>query len=551
MWAERSVHPKIACTPTRSGDPRHHEWTTSNATKPTVRTARDRRRARRIATTRSPPWRRPPRWSTADLPYASWTGFYRVVAPELLRVGPYQGPVGCLEIPFDRGVCGAAAGERRSQLVAGRRRLPRPHRLRRRRPLRGGGAGDHARAASWWRCSTSTPISRRLSPRTTWRAWRRSPSGSAAASRDPHLLGEVGQRLPREPEPARRLGLVTAARLQGVFDQPPPEGLDPGVVVAAEAVAGCGPRPDVGQLQVLGPDRPPVRRGSRPARTTFSSSRTLPGQEWASSRERASELERGVPSAWPNASRKCSASRTAIPPPVAERAAARPCRRPAGSRGPCRKPPSPTIAARSRWVAATTRTSTGAGQALADPPHLPLLEHAQQHALGRSGQVADLVEEDRAALGGLEDAGPVPVGAGEGAAGVAEEVREEEVVAQGRAVDRHESGLAPRARPVQVGGPPAPCRCRSRPGSAPADRRWPGARSGRGPPAGPGSRRRRTCASRSGRRGRRGTRPCRKLERPRRRDPARSPGGRERKAPEASGRHAAHGAPAAPRPGAR
>ena len=53
----------------------------------------------------------------SHLPYASWTGFYRVVAPELLRVGPYQGPVGCLEIPFGRGVCGAAARERRSQLV--------------------------------------------------------------------------------------------------------------------------------------------------------------------------------------------------------------------------------------------------------------------------------------------------------------------------------------------------------------------------------------------------------------------------------------------------
>jgi L-methionine (R)-S-oxide reductase len=51
------------------------------------------------------------------LPYASWTGFYRVVAPELMRVGPYQGPMGCLEIPFDRGVCGAAARERRTQLV--------------------------------------------------------------------------------------------------------------------------------------------------------------------------------------------------------------------------------------------------------------------------------------------------------------------------------------------------------------------------------------------------------------------------------------------------
>jgi len=53
----------------------------------------------------------------SHLPYASWTGFYRVVTPGLLRVGPYQGPVGCLEIPFGRGVCGAAARERRSQLV--------------------------------------------------------------------------------------------------------------------------------------------------------------------------------------------------------------------------------------------------------------------------------------------------------------------------------------------------------------------------------------------------------------------------------------------------
>ena len=51
------------------------------------------------------------------LAYSSWTGFYRVVAPGLLRVGPYQGPIGCLEIPFERGVCGAAAREGRTQLV--------------------------------------------------------------------------------------------------------------------------------------------------------------------------------------------------------------------------------------------------------------------------------------------------------------------------------------------------------------------------------------------------------------------------------------------------
>ena len=38
-----------------------------------------------------------------------WTGFYRVTAPELLKIGPYQGGHGCLVIPFSRGVCGACA----------------------------------------------------------------------------------------------------------------------------------------------------------------------------------------------------------------------------------------------------------------------------------------------------------------------------------------------------------------------------------------------------------------------------------------------------------
>jgi GAF domain-containing protein len=46
-----------------------------------------------------------------------WTGFYRVVAPELLKIGPYQGGHGCLVIPFSRGVCGAAARTGEVQLV--------------------------------------------------------------------------------------------------------------------------------------------------------------------------------------------------------------------------------------------------------------------------------------------------------------------------------------------------------------------------------------------------------------------------------------------------
>ena len=42
-------------------------------------------------------------------PFADWTGFYRVVGPDLLKIGPYQGGHGCLTIPFSRGVCGACA----------------------------------------------------------------------------------------------------------------------------------------------------------------------------------------------------------------------------------------------------------------------------------------------------------------------------------------------------------------------------------------------------------------------------------------------------------
>jgi L-methionine (R)-S-oxide reductase len=53
-----------------------------------------------------------------------WTGFYRVVSPSLLRVGPYQGTVGCMEIPFGSGVCGTAAAERRTVIVPDVHRFP-------------------------------------------------------------------------------------------------------------------------------------------------------------------------------------------------------------------------------------------------------------------------------------------------------------------------------------------------------------------------------------------------------------------------------------------
>jgi GAF domain-containing protein len=47
-----------------------------------------------------------------------WTGFYRNCGDDLLKIGPYQGGHGCLQIPFSRGVCGAAAHTGEVQLVA-------------------------------------------------------------------------------------------------------------------------------------------------------------------------------------------------------------------------------------------------------------------------------------------------------------------------------------------------------------------------------------------------------------------------------------------------
>jgi GAF domain-containing protein len=54
-----------------------------------------------------------------------WTGFYRTAIPgELLRVGPYQGSLGCLEIAFGHGVCGKAAAERQTVIVPDVEKFP-------------------------------------------------------------------------------------------------------------------------------------------------------------------------------------------------------------------------------------------------------------------------------------------------------------------------------------------------------------------------------------------------------------------------------------------
>lgn len=45
-----------------------------------------------------------------------WTGFYRVCGEELI-LGPFQGPVACMHIPFGRGVCGSSWKEQKTIVV--------------------------------------------------------------------------------------------------------------------------------------------------------------------------------------------------------------------------------------------------------------------------------------------------------------------------------------------------------------------------------------------------------------------------------------------------
>jgi GAF domain-containing protein len=50
------------------------------------------------------------------LPDLNWAGFYRLVGDELV-LGPFQGKAACIRIPLGKGVCGAAAATRETQLV--------------------------------------------------------------------------------------------------------------------------------------------------------------------------------------------------------------------------------------------------------------------------------------------------------------------------------------------------------------------------------------------------------------------------------------------------
>ena len=83
-----------------------------------------------------------------------------------------------------------------------------------------------------------------------------------------------------------------------------------------------------------------------------------------------------------------------------------------------------------------------AGALLADALEIALLQHAQQLALQLERDFADLVEEQRAAIGELEPADAVAHRAGEGAADMAEELALEQFARDRRAVDADQRPVA-------------------------------------------------------------------------------------------------------------
>ena len=57
------------------------------------------------------------------LPDLNWAGFY-LMKEGRLQLGPFQGKTACLRIPLGKGVCGTAAKEDATQLVADVHKFP-------------------------------------------------------------------------------------------------------------------------------------------------------------------------------------------------------------------------------------------------------------------------------------------------------------------------------------------------------------------------------------------------------------------------------------------
>ena len=101
-------------------------------------------------------------------------------------------------------------------------------------------------------------------------------------------------------------------------------------------------------------------------------------------------------------------------------------------------------------MAHRTRTSTRNGSFSPTRRISPDSRNRKQLDLDALVELADLVEEQRAAVGDLEESLAVGVGAGEGPLAVAEELALDQVFGQGAAVDRDEGPIGAAALVVEA-----------------------------------------------------------------------------------------------------
>ena len=59
-----------------------------------------------------------------NIPYFFWSGFYRVTRANYLSIGPYQGTLACIDIPFNKGVCGESATLEQTIIVPNTHEFP-------------------------------------------------------------------------------------------------------------------------------------------------------------------------------------------------------------------------------------------------------------------------------------------------------------------------------------------------------------------------------------------------------------------------------------------
>ena len=200
----------------------------------------------------------------------------------------------------------------------------------------------------------------------------------------------------------------------------------------------------------------------------FRNSRTLPGQSYWSRKSATSAASAFTGSSYEVATsaRKCCCQRQDILAPLAQRPNRQSHHVQPKIQILSKRALADHLTARSRCVAAITRTSTGNRFGAADGHHGSLLQTAQNLGLHRERQLADLIEKQRAAVGTPHEPQRGRNGAGERALHVAKELRSHQLGRKGRAIDRHERPCRTAARSVDLPARQFPCRRRSRPRSA-------------------------------------------------------------------------------------